>query len=354
MTKTYTPTFPRWDEVAISLFLKDSVQHENTVPPSLKSFLGLISDVEKNFTIPPSDIELIGLSQKYGLKRNDALEVMSEDKIKEQTSDLPMSGNEFYLVGDTLAMEFLWRSENTKDLMGLASNEDFNYMKICGMDDRDELYHPEDVAHIVRFGTNVLIIVAISGFAISPYTDYYEVNFRTGWSDKRKHKTITRRCYLSNWPERKEGTRHFDSWRVTDGHERFHHLQWLLHCSDGNSLRLLNGMFYILNCVLLGITPHEAILANLIAQQDTKYKDTFNHAVADALGISEFQYENQQTYFNQKSQLKNKIDSLIFNLTRGHNFKIKPTSESFHFRCGQTGILGMNQEVQECIWKNVN
>lgn len=353
MTKTRTPTFPSWSDVAISLFRNDSATSANVKSDPLKRFLELIAHIPENYTVPLGEMELIALAQENAHKRKLAVSKMSEKEVKQLVSHLPMADNQFYVAGNTSATEYLWVSENAKDLMGLKTTADFTFMKICGMDDRDELYHPEDVIHIIRFGTCILLITAISEFSITPFADYYEVNFRTGWSDKEKHKTIRRQCFFSNWPEGIEGARHFDTWRVTDSHVGFHHLHWQLHFGEAKTNMLLNGMFYILNCVLLEITAQDVTLANLITHHGTKYKDVFNREVAQALALESFKYENQQTYFNQKSQLKTKIDNLIFHMTKGNTFKQSPSSTGFHFRCGQAGILGMSQELQESIWRNV-
>lgn len=353
MTKTYTPTFPEWSDVAISLFRDEHARTQDETDSSLKSFLELITSIPNEYELPPSGLEQIELSQKSMFESNIGLRALSEAEVRDQIGDLPFEQNQFYLVGNTRAFEFIWVSENTKDLIGLASNEDFTFMKICGMDDRDELYHPEDVEHIIRFGTCAMIIIAISGFEVSPFTDYYEVSFRIGWSDETKHKTIRRRCHLSNWPQGEGGTRHFDTWSVTNGYDRFDHLHWHLHYSDPKAMAQLNGMFYILNCVLIGITPQEAILANLLTLHDTQYMEVLNNEIAKALRLDDFKYESRQTYFNQKSQLKKKIDKLILHTTRGSRFKSNPSKNTFHFRCGQIGILGMDLNLMDCIWKNV-
>lgn len=353
MTKTHTPSFPSWNDVAISLFLNGSWENKSARDASMKNFLELISHIPENYTIPLSGVEQIALTQHTVHKRKLALSVVSEKEVKSRLSKLPMSSNQFYIVGDSTTTEFAWVSENTKDLMGLKANEDFTFMKVCGMDDRDELYHPEDVEHLIRFGTCVWILISIVEFQISPFTDYYEVNFRTGWSEETKCKTMRRRCFVSNRSEGAVGARHIDTWRVTDGHDRFNHLHWELHFSDPKINTLINGMFFILNCVLIGITPQEAVLANLLALHEAEYKDILNKEIAKALGQTDFQYENQQTYFNQKSQLKKKIDKLIFNTTKGSAFRSNPSSTGLQFRCGQMGIVGMSKNLQESIWKNV-
>lgn len=353
LSNSPSPVFPSWNDVAISLFLSANEEKAIGKNDSLKTFLNKLNAINDIGKFPPSGMEQIELIQASNLERKLVLSTFTEAEIKGQRSNLPMTGNQFYLVGNTQTTEFIWVSENVKELMGLESKEDFTFMKICGMDDTDELYHPEDVEHLIRFGTCALIATALSGYDVSPFTDYYEVSFRTGWGAKHKCKTIRRQCGLSNFPEGVEGTRHFDTWCVTDGHSRFDYLHWLLHVPDPKIMALCNGMFYILNCVFIGITPQESLLANLLTSRGVHYKDEFNKKVAKALYLDSFSYENKQTYFNQKSQLKKKVDQLIFDTTIGNQFKVKPTKTSFHFRCGQLGILGMDQNLADCIWGEV-
>jgi hypothetical protein len=220
------------------------------------------------------------------------------------------------------------------------------------MDDMYELYHPEDVIHIIRLGLCALLTISVKGVDVNPFEDSYRVNFRMGFKTPSRFKTVHRVCKLSNKGKDEIGTRHFDVWTIESGHDEFNHVDATMNIVNNQNLRdSIKVLFYITNCILLDITPRDAILANYLNKYGYKnFREKLNEASL-SFGASPEDPFDSETASNVKSNLLKKINARIVENTKMREFKAAIQKRSLHFKCGQLGILNMPELLETCIWR---
>lgn len=344
--------FPSWHEVIDSLFKSDTFKAAGLNSESHVHFIDQINTLTKKYAFPVSEPDLMVMSFEASAQSKVGLTSLTEQEVIKQYQEQFAEKNQFNIVGDAQSMEFDYTDPKVVDLLDLPACKEFTLSRICGMDDTHELFHPEDVTHTIRQGLAILLTISVKGMFLNPFTDYYQIEFRMGFETPGRYKTINRICKLSNKRSTENGTRHVDLWTVYQGHHSFRHVQTKLVMLNRADLNLaINALYYITNCILLDITPRDALFANYLDRYGFKYyRQEINKECLQNQHLSHSQYTSAEGS-NIKSNLLKKIDSRIVENTRKPTYKASIQKRSLHFKCGQLGILGMSNLVEKHIWK---
>jgi hypothetical protein len=348
------PRFPDWNQVLHHLFATKSFRSCGLDTESLSHYLQQRRVFESKYDFPVSGADLIAQSIELAAIKNLGLTSVSEEEMLQRYKELITPGNHFTLIGNPSQLEFLKVSENAKELLKLDSPYDINLPRICGLDDTFELYHPEDVQHIVRLGLSAIFITTIKGVVIHPFKDHYQVEFRMGYKDPERFVTATRSCHLSNAEGEQGNTRHMDVWKIDPGHNEFIHVRGKIETREPGPMRdVIQSLFYATNCFLLKLNPRDVVLANLICIFDTHdYPHELNKRCEEACGVGSGYFEAADCA-TMKRNLLRKVNSRVLNNTKGAEWKESVEKKSFNWKCGQLGILNLPPLLEETIWKEV-
>jgi len=348
------PKFPNWSEVLHKLFHTDTFNEAGLNHNSLSHLMHQLETLEKKYVFPISEPDMMVQSFESSSLRKLSLTDLSEEEILVQYDKEVADTNQFTVLGDAQTMQYLRVHSKVSGLLEVPSPDDLTLARICGMDDDYELYHPEDVIHTIRFGLVTLLVISTMGMEINPFSDNYEVEFRMGFNSPERFKTVKRNCKLSNKGKDEIGTRHFDVWTIEDGHSEFSNVKATINIRHNQSLRVAcKVLFFVTNCILLDITPRDAILANCLNKYGYKYyREQLNELCNSYFRESQEQYDSESTS-NMKSNLIKKINARIVENTKTQEFKASVQKRSLHFKCGQLGILQMPAFLEKCIWQGV-
>lgn len=349
-----TLQFPCWHEVIDHLFKTETFKDAGLNAESHVHFIEQINTLNKKYAFPVSEPDLMVMSFEASSQSKLGLTHLTEKEVIKQYQEQFAEQNQFTIVGDAQSMDFVYTDPKVVDLLNLPASEAFTLPGICGMDDRYELYHPEDVIHTIRHGLAILLTISVKGIVLNPFTDYYQIEFRMGFEESERFKTINRICKLSNKRTTENGTRHVDLWTVYQGHHSFRHVQTKLVMLDRPDFNLaISALYYITNCILLDITPRDALFANYLDKYGYKYFRQELNKVCQAYPHLDHAQYTSAAGSNIKSNLLKKIDARIVENTKKQAYKAAIQKRSLHFKCGQLGILGMGDLVEDNIWKRV-
>jgi hypothetical protein len=346
--------FPNWIDVLDGLFNSETFRSAGFDRDSLRHFNEQVSNLRKKYIFPLKEPDMMVQSLESSSQRKLSLSTLSEKDVLDQYDKQIIERNQFTLIGDAHTMSFVRVNSKVIELLDLPSSEDFQLTRICGLDDKYELYHPEDVIHIIRHGLVALLTVSVKGMITNPFTDYYKVVFRTGFESANRFKTIERTCKLSNKAKDETGTRHFDIWTIEPGHDDFVNVRASVEILSDERINVCaKAIFYLTNCILLDINPRDAILANYLNKYGYRYfREELN--TNSNLYIPHLNDPIDSTAAtNMKSNLIKKINSRIVMNTKTQKYKSSIQRRSLHFKCGQLGILNMPSFLEERIWKRV-
>jgi len=346
--------FPNWHEVVDSLFKSDTFKTAGLNSESHLHFINQINALTKIYAITISEPDLMAMAFEASAQSKLGLTSLTDREVIKQYQEQFAEKNQFNIVGDSQSMKFVYLDPKVADLLDLPASEEFTLPRICGLDETHELFHPEDVIHTIRHGLAILLTISIKGMVLNPFTDYYQIEFRMGFETPERYKTINRICRLSNKRSTENGTRHVDQWTVYQGHNSFRHVQTKLVVLNRSDFNLaISALFYITNCILLDITPRDALFANYLDRYGFKYyRQEINKKCLQNQHLTHSQYTSTEGS-NIKSNLLKKIDSRIVENTRKPNYKAAIQKRSLHFKCGQLGILGMSHLIEKHIWERV-
>ncbi|MGB6037631.1 MAG: hypothetical protein WBG42_15255, partial [Cryomorphaceae bacterium] len=321
-TNKSIPTFPNWTDVLNGLFNTDTFQAAGLDRKSLDHFSEQLKSLEKKYVFPLSEPDMTVQSLESSSHRKLSLSELSEKDVLKQYDKQITESNQFTLIGDAQTMNFVRVNPKVIKLLDIPAEDEFSLARICGLDDRYELYHPEDVIHIIRLGLVALLTASIKGMEFNPFSDYYEVEFRIGYESPDRFKTVKRNCKLSNKAKDEIGTRHFDVWTIESGHDEFVCVNATFNILNNETLRACaKVLFYITNCIVLDITPRDAIFANYLNKYGYKYaREKLNESCRSFTALSSDPFDSK-TASNIKSNLIKKIDTRIVENTKTPNFK---------------------------------
>lgn len=346
------PTFPNWCEVFEALYISPTFKKAGLDIHSLSHFNNQIKTLQKKYIFPLNEPDMLVQSFESSSERKMSLSDLTEQRVIEQYDNEIIGSNQFTLIGDAQAMEFVRVNPKITSLLNLPSVEEFSLARICGMDDTYELYHPEDVIHIIRLGFAALLTASVKGMKFDPFLDYYKVDFRMGYQSPERFFTVERNCKLSNKSKNETGTRHFDVWTIEPGHDEFFAVNATIKMHGNKDLALAaKALFFITNCMLLDLTPRDALLAYYLNNFGYKYFRDKMNAECNRFTTYDIGPFDSETASNMKSNLLKKINSRIVVNTKTQKFKASVQQKSLHFKCGQLGILNMPSLLNECIWR---
>lgn len=357
------PEFPDWSAVLHRLYSTDIFKTCGLDTESLSHYLKQRRVFKEKYRFPVSGPDLISQSFDLMAEKNYALSAVSEEEIIEKYNLLNATANQFTLLGNSNEVDFYKISENARDLLNLPSEKEINLHRISGLDEAFELYHPEDVMHIVRLGLSAIFLTTIKGVRIDPFQDYYQVRFRIGHTAPHRFFTISRTCRLSNQDHEKPGTRHLDVWQVERGHHLFEHVKAYIETKEpGPMQEVVQSLFYATNCYLLHLSPRDVILANLIHDySENLYSEEFNRKLCETLGQEKEFYSKSQCH-SLKSNLLKKVDKRVLFYTKEvpgseamdrQYFTTAALKRNYIHKFGQLGILKVPPLLCKSIWEGV-
>ncbi len=346
------PVFPNWRNVIETLFSSDVFRSLGFNRDNLLHYLNQIDRLKAGWNSPLKEPTVIARTLNLSAINKNRNSSITEQELFQKYATLTMRSNEFKVVGNPAILDFENVSENVIELMNLESVRDFSWHRIFGQDDAYELYHPEDVLHIIRFRLVALLISTIDGVEMNPFEDYFQLTFRTGFNNQERQMIIHRKSFM-NKSTVEFGTKYLDIWSVEKGHDDFDHVISKIVSHDRRMNVVLKNLYFIANCSILQIQPRDIILAGKICKYDTKeFPTQLNNKCVSALG-SNIPYFSNAYCHNMKSKLMKKITNRIVEYTKGRSFKQSIQRKSFSFHCAQLGILNLPDLLEKCIWREV-
>ena len=346
-----SPIFPYWYQVIDALYETDLFKECNLDKDSKTHYKSQTKLFKETFVFPLVEPEKMVQNFDKRSKGKIGMSDTSEKEMFKKYSALNARGNQFTLIGDAHQMTFIEMSSNLKDVLNLPSNDEFDLFKLCGMDEKYELFHPQDVYHIIRLGEAIIQTAGVRGIEWIAFEDTYQIEFRMGYNDPSRFITITRQCQLSDPTAGSSGRRHIDIWKVLKGHDQFSHVKvTLIGGKNSAMMEVARNLFFATNCMLLDLTPRDVILAHLLSNHSIKhFFEKVNAKCSELLG--ENTGYSRQACSDMKSKLMAKINNRIEKNTMGEAYKKEAKQWNFFRKCGQLGILNVPSQLEKSIWK---
>ena len=273
------------------------------------------------------------------------LSEVKEDDLIRHFESLNFGPSQFFVIGDSSLNEFIKVDSRVKDVLQIEPSE-LTLARICGLDDKHELFHPEDIPHILRLTSFAFIINSLRGVKIDPYKDYLQTRFRIGYSDQSQHLTIDRKIYISSRSHLTDKLFHFDIWTKTHHWERFEGVQAFIESPDHGKRNFMLVLMYTLNAMQLGISPKEVFLLKVIGsyksnttQLDALHELLFSKEEPDQRVFTDSQFKHLKRYLTQK------IDKAILQTAHPLADKNKMQKASFNYKVSQLGL----QKIPSCL-----
>ncbi len=345
-----TLIFPSWTEYLEEVY-SPTCKSEYNFPRevNLAELLGALNFCAENEEITREEpFRMADLIVNNGHLEVNFTEV-SEEKLFDNLIAINLGVAQFIVVGNASTNQFIKVDNRIKDVLGIEP-EEFTLPRICGLDVTHELFHPDDIPHVLRLTTFLILIANLKGIRIDPYQDYYKVKFRIGYSDDASKYTIERKIYLSSKCNVANELIHFDVWTKTHDWDRFEGVHLIMESPDYGKRNFVSMLVFVLNAIKLGFSPKEILLLRVVVQ----YKSNYIQLQAyNSLFEDEF---NQNKVLLTDNQFKHKKRYLVKKIERAFLSDVHPLSDkrlledaNFHFKASQLGLV----HAPECFEKIV-
>ena len=270
----------------------------------------------------------------------------AEDKILDYAKNSPLDRNRFFLVGDSMAPHFIYVDESIQQVLGISPSE-FTFERICAKDRSLNLFHPEDVQHIIRLGTLAFLVSSLKGVPINLFEDYYQAEFRILYDPETGlSRQVTRKSYLSEQiASDSGGRRYLDEWHIKAASKNIDPIKTDFHMASDDWANFVKILFYIINAKALGFSPEDVRrIAPLI-----EYKN-LDDVVKDIKEKSGRVYQNRQLTHYKSRTLTNKVNSLLvekFTLD-GYDMR-KVINRRLEYKCRQLGLYPVPAKLLDII-----
>lgn len=346
--------YPSWEDVVYSLLETPQVRSLNISSKGRNHIFKSLAAIDSiRSLITP--MEMITLTRAFFNVSDIAPNKVTHQEVMDFENSHPIEKNEFQLLASPKSDTFQEVGARAKELLDLPAAEELNLPRICGFDTTYELFHPCDVNHIIRIGTAVLMSISVDGLLIHPFSDYYEVKFRIGWSDKQRKKRILRRCQLGQVNTEETESLHFDKWEVTAGHGNFEHVDYRLHAKNQESQDFLASLIFIYNAMMIKTKPRDAILSHFVLNRQ-RYYDGYSEYLREAKGVpGDFTYEKQE-YLTFKSELMKKLKDRVIRsavTVDGYDTKSELESRNDDYYIRQLGLNKCPSLVRDLVAQNI-
>lgn len=331
--------FPNWIEYLEEIF-SDKTKKKYAFSNALKlsELLGKLEFLKKNVSILKTDpAKLAELLISQGRIELGFTEI-EEDQLIENLKHAKLGNDEFIVIGNPSSHNFIKVDDRIKEVLNIEPSA-FNLARICGLDFTHELFHPEDIPHVLRVTSYIIVVASLDGFQVDPYKDYFRVQFRIGYSDDANKLTIERKIYLSSKVS-EENIIHFDIWRITHDWHSFEGVTATFESPEEGKRNFLSVMIYILNAMELGFSPKDLLFITIINNHKSNKAQlkSINQLFRDKVNATEdyltdSQFKHLKRYVNQK--IENAILLQVHPLADLETLK----NTSLNFKATQLGLL---------------
>jgi|JI10StandDraft_1071094.scaffolds.fasta_scaffold269931_1 hypothetical protein len=286
------------------------------------------------------------------------------NELLEQFQRICIAENQFYTIYD---VKLGWHSiidSKIESALGIKADQ-FSLQAMAGMDDKNPLYHPEDVNHMNRWACISYMLISFPGFEWNTLSDYYYVSHRVGTQSSmdesirnRGYVMLEKRCYplfgFDNSSQLKLAY-HFDQWSVLDA-SGFDYVKphWV---TTSNQSELLNALFYLHNAYLMDVSPKHLLMLN------EKIRFDRNKAIANILNEKIKRLSNYDANLDEiqlgnafAKTIRHKISCAmnVWDKRVADNLvDITSDQEAVHY-AKVLGLLPLPKIVEELIASNVN
>ncbi len=342
--------FPNWTEYLEDLFSKEN-KNKYSFPEKvqLTDLLDKLNYLNENKSVIKTDpAKLSELLLSNGQMQFGFTEIQ-EERLIENLKNAQLGNDQFIVIGDSSAHDFIKVDERIKDVLGIEP-EEFNLARICGLDTTHELFHPEDIIHVLRITSFIIVVASLKGIQINPYKDYFRVRFRTGYSQESMKFTMERKIYLSSKNSNENRLIHFDVWTKTHYWNSFEGIIAVFESPESGKRNFISLLVYILNAMALGFSPKDLFLLSIINNHKSNKEqlEVLNKLFREKNGLtSELMSDVQFKHF--KRYLTKKIDSAILMDLHPLSDRDNLTRSSLSFKATQLGLLKRPQCFEEIL-----
>lgn len=260
-------SYPTWKKLLQDLFKSEEFMQTgiNMTSHKIQKLINQVGSLRNKHTgfYPDIAVDFIDKSGANYISGDDL------SQIQESIERLNLGSNEFHTVYHMPTYQYTYVSEKVEKVLGVKK-EDFTAYNVYGNKGKDGLQHPVDNFHVMRWGYLSYIVLATPGFHFRANNDHYLIRHRiktkkklNSKSVKDRYVVIEKRCYLchdSLTSEKFKPTMHLDRWTVLK--EDPTSLVRPLFVSEGEQDYIMNSLIYLLNAVLMGVSPKYLILLN--------------------------------------------------------------------------------------------
>ena len=351
--------FPNWDEI-IHSYLSDLSRNDAN-----KEF----SDYVNVFFEKITEIKNIGFGNHIAQTMQIALTAealqqneSSDEEINDFARNAFREFNQFNTIFELNSGDFISVDKEIERVLGLKP-EVFRIPNLFGLNPEVPLYHPDDVAHVIRWAGIAYGVLSFPNFKIHSDTEYYKVNFRISTNlsslpaiKEKKFLELEKKCFLKS-DSSKENLRfpryHLDKWYVYDA-DHFNYVKPKFVTSPEHS-DAMNTLAYLMNAYILDLSPKYLLMLNSRRSFDRNKEIAFsiNEAIKSNTGIENCFTENQiadtfaKTIRNKLYQICKKWD--VF----GSYEPIISEQQSLHY-ANKLGLLPVPNNVLSTIYKNIS
>jgi hypothetical protein len=351
--------FPDWDEV-IHSYLNEMklASNDSNITEYVKVFFDKIEEIRNiGFGNHIAQTMQIALTAS-ALSKPEADEKAVARKILNTLGEF----NQFHSIFELNSGNFIYVDENIENIIGIPVS-DFTISNLFALNPNVQLYHSDDVAHVIRWAGIAYGVLSFPNFKINSSKEYYKVNFRISTHNssipkikEKKFIELEKKCFLKSSDDNDNllfPRYHLDKWTVYDA-ENFSYVRPQF-VSDPESSEYMNSLAYLMNAYLLDIHPKYLLMLNGRKQYDRNKEIalSLNKSIHEKIGIPDFYSENQiadtfaKTIRNKVFQACKKWD--LF----GDYTEIVSEQQSLDY-CHRLGLLPIPNSIISHIYRNIS
>lgn len=360
--KDTTPNFeliyPTWKSLLSDLF-REIRKKEDHVQISSMKIQKLIDKVNilKNFEIG-FDPNIVADFVQDGEATYEPGISLSE--IREGIQKLSLGSNEFYTIYDIDAQNYVYVSDKVYDALGIKK-ENFTTFEVYSDKSSEGLLHPSDVFHVMKWGYLSYLVLATPGFKFRSNNDHYFISHRLRTNivndNESRYAVVEKRCYLCN-----------DAATNNNFHPRMHLDRWTVLAEDPNHVvkakfistidqdSSLNTLMYLLNALLMGVSPKFLILLNerILADRNKAVAAAVTEKINTYMGI-DVDLDEQQVADCFSKTIRNKLSKLHNKWEPSSKKQYKIVSDAEAVRVAtRLGLLPFTKDVERIIYSGIS
>lgn len=283
----------------------------------------------------------------------------TEDNLR-IVQNLHYQSNTFYTLFDTDKRELVGTDPRIREILGIEPDQ-FSLKGLLGFDQQNQLFHPQDMPHSVRWAALVFLVLSIPGLEIRALEDHYRARFRVGVS-MSKLESIRNLGYVTL---EKSGyalkARNFNDplpsqflYKISVFTEDDFHGINPYFVSDPNRSIYMNAFHYLFHAYLMGIGTKYLLLL------DERSRIDRNKMIANSINEKISAHGKRRVYLDEGQVADCFAKTIRPKLSDGANIwenrteKLVITSDQEAVDYSRTmGLLPMPKKVSELIYQSI-